>query len=124
MKLESDHLQGAWVGAEVGRESDGLCNLKFVGAVIEFQGADKEEHYKGEFLPYPDKEPMELAVIVRDGPQRDSERKWSLANYKLENGRLTLAFAGRAPGGEKAPGSFGPAETTRTFTFAKANYRD
>jgi len=87
----------------------------------QFQGSNKDEWYKGDFLLDSEADPKRLRTVIRDCPQAGYLSKWAFAIYKLEEGKLTVV--GHAPGVEQAPESFAGDATSRTFIFKKAENR-
>jgi len=110
-------LQGKWVGLEVGREAQGDNTLTVSGDTIHFQGASKDEWYKGTFTLPAGTTPKQVIATIKDCPAPDFIGKTSNAIYKIEDGKLTLT--GHHPGSNTTPKSFEGDETARTFILKK-----
>ena len=114
---QSELLQGAWEGVEVGREALGKATMTITGNTLHFQGAIKEEWYKATFTLPAGTNPRQLAATITECSQPDFVGKPALAIFRIEDGKLTLS--GYKPGVSEAPKSFEGDTAARTFVFKK-----
>jgi uncharacterized protein (TIGR03067 family) len=117
-KHELSQLQGTWTGEELGGET-AQCWMTIEGDTIKFQGTQQPDWYIGTLSLDPRAHPKQASALILDCGLRQYVNKTTLAIYKLEGKKLTMAA--NEPGNEAVPGSFGrdPAGQTRAFVFTR-----
>lgn len=103
-KSDSDRIQGAWKGHEIGGNTEGSRYLTFSGNMIVFQGANNDDWCWGTFTIREDTNPRQIIGTVTECHEHEYVGKTVHGIYRLEGDTLTVT--GNDPGNPNVPSDF------------------